>query len=336
MDKPAEFLENKQVVEPGITVVIVTYCRPKFLESILGQINNQTLLPVCIVVVDNDSNKSAKDVLTQSKVLSTPIPVIYVPNNVNSLSIGRNLGVSHVKTEFTCLLDDDVVIPMNYLEQVFESMNQLPNAVGVQGILNLGGRAKLKNIIAFLTGNFYLSNKTCKVRWSISTSYPKYSGGGTPLLCEWMSGTNQFYPTRVIKEVKWDENLLKYSDGEDLDHSLRVSRGGFGSLYLLPDLLLKHLETPEARVTGFKNVLMRECYSYYLLHKLFPKQRNAQVFFMWSRLSTLAIEIIQVLLSGFRKTKLIALYTHVKALIVVFHFRTELRCLDTSKVNSLL
>ena len=335
MNKTVEFLENQQV-EPGITVVVVTYCRPKFLESILGQINDQTLHPVCIVVVDNDSNRSAKDVLTQSEVISKKIPVIYVPNDVNSLSIGRNLGVSHVKSEFTCLLDDDVVIPVDYLERVFESISHLPDAVGVQGILNLGDRTKLKNFIAFLTGNFYLSNKTCKVRWSISTSYPKYSGKETPLLCEWMSGTNQFYSTRIIKEVKWDENLLKYSDGEDLDHSLRVSRSGFGSLYLLPDLLLKHLESPEARVTGYKNILMRETYSYYLLHKLFPKKRNAQVFFVWSRLSTLAIEIIQVLLSGFRKTKLVALYTHVKALIVVFYFRTELRRLDTSKINSLL
>ena len=324
---------SKEQLKPGITVVIVTYCRPKFLKSILEQINNQTKPPVKIIVVDNDVNRSAKNVADQFNYSHNELQIQYITNEINSLSIGRNLGVSLVETQFTCLLDDDVIIPSNYLEQVFIYINSLSDAIGVQGILNLGDRSKIKNFIAFLTGGFYLSKRTCKVRWSISASYPKFSMSKIPFSCEWISGTNQFYFTHIIKEVIWDENLIKYSDGEDLDHSFRVSSSGQGSLYLLPNLIINHVETAEARVAGYKNVLMREAYSYYLLNKLFPNRKSAHLFYFWSRLSTLMIEIVQIPLYGFQKTKWINFCQHLKALRVVFHLRNELKVSNMSELN---
>ena len=139
---------NSQESKPGITVVVVTYCRPRFLDSVLVQLNNQTLLPHTVIVVDNDANRSAQSVVDNSHLQYKNIRVSYVPNDVNSLSLGRNLGVSLVETEFTCLLDDDVVIPSSYLERVLRKMRDLPDAVGIQGFLNLGDRSKIKNFIS--------------------------------------------------------------------------------------------------------------------------------------------------------------------------------------------
>lgn len=327
---------NNQESKPGITVVVVTYCRPRFLDSVLVQLNNQTLLPNTIIVVDNDSNRSAQKVVDNSNLQSKNIRISYVPNDVNSLSLGRNLGVSLVETEFTCLLDDDVVIPSSYLENVLRKMRELPDAIGIQGFLNLGDRSKIKNFISFLIGGFYLSDRTCRVRWSISTSYPKFSNSETPLLCEWISGTNQFYRTQVIKKVKWDVNFIKYSDGEDLDHSLRISRSGFGSLYLLPNLAVKHLESPEARLTGYKNILMREAYSYYLLHKLFPKKRAAHIFFVWSKILTILLIILKMIFSNSNSSSIGTLRNYLNALNFVFKNKRDLQKGNLGFVNSKL
>lgn len=325
---------SKKQLKPGITVVIVTYRRPKFLESILMQLKNQTKPPLEVIVVDNDINRSGKIVVEQCNFSFEVLQIKYIPNDVNSLAVGRNLGVSLVETKFTCLLDDDVVIPNNYLEQVFLRINDLPNAVGVQGILNLGDRSKFGNVLAFITGNFYISRNTCKVRWSISASYPKYSDRETPIKCDWISGTNQFYLTHIIKAVRWDENFTKYSDGEDLDHSFRVNSSGMGSLYLLPNLLINHLETAEARITGYQNILMRESYSFYLLHKLFPRNKLALIFFLWSRVSTLLLEFIEIPFSGFQKNRAKVFRNHLTALFFIFKLRTELRSLNTTGINN--
>jgi GT2 family glycosyltransferase len=335
MKKQVKSSKNLEL-KTGITVVVVTYCRPNFLNSILGQLNNQTILPAKIIVVDNDVNRSAKNVVNHSRVTSKKIEITYVPNVINSLSIGRNLGVSLVETEFTCLLDDDVVVPNNYLERVILSINDLKDAIGIQGILDLGERSKIKNFMALVTGDFYISSRECRVRWSISTAYPKYSGEETPLLCEWISGTNQFYRTHVIKEVTWDENLIKYCDGEDLDHSLRVSRSGLGYLYLLPNLPLNHLETSDARVTGYKNVLMRESYAYYLLHKLFPNKKNAQLFFVWSRISTLSAIITKIIYSKFSSESVNLLRNYLNALYVVFKNKIYLQNGNLGRINKSL
>jgi len=323
-------------LKPGVTVVIVTYCRPKLLHAVLMQLYKQTELPTTIIVVDNDLNKSAKSVVDRFNFETKKFQVIYLSNNVNSLTVGRNLGVSQVSTNFTCLLDDDVVIPKNYLQRSTATMEKFPDAIGVQGMLIFERRSKFKNLISFMTGNFYLTNRTSRVRWSISTSYPKYNSGQTPYLCKWLSGTNQFYRTHIIKEIRWDENLIKYCDGEDLDHSFRVSESGLGSLYLIPNLLLKHLETSEARVTGYKNVLMREAYSYYLLNKLFSENRNAKVFYFWSRISTLIIRVIQIISSKFSKGSIETLNDYLRAFYVVVSNRKDIRKGNLEYINNKL
>ena len=323
-------------LNPGITVIIVTYRRPELVDKVLAQLINQTQLPVTIIVVDNDLNRSAESVVEQFKLEKKIISVVYVPNHKNSLTVGRNIGVLQSRTEFTCLLDDDVVIPEDYLLRSLTIIQKLPDAAGIQAMLNLEDRNRFKNFVSFLTGNFYLTRRTPRARWSISASYPIYEASQPPLPTQWMSGTNQFYRTEIIKEIKWDENLIKYCDGEDLDHSLRVSQSGFGTLYMIPNLTLEHLETPEARVIGFKNVLMREIYSYYLLHKLFPENKNAKIFYLWSRISTLHVRLIQVVFSKFSEESIQVFRNHLKAFNLLIKNRKDIQKGNLEHVNSLL
>jgi GT2 family glycosyltransferase len=325
--------KEREFLEPGVTIVIVTFRRPLLLDSLVSQLNSQTEKPSKIIIVDNDLNESAKNIVENCNSESDRIPVLYMSNKFNSLTTGRNLGVSKVQTEYTCLLDDDVVLSIDYLKRMKMLFQTTQGALGMQGMLEIAPRSSLRNLLSYLSGNFYLSKHYSKVRWSISASYPGYYHGKSLINCQWLSGSNQFYRTTCLRNISWDEKLIAYCDGEDLDHSFRVYKSNPGSLYLIPDLKVKHLETSESRVLGFKNQLMREAYSFYLLHKLFPGKKIAKISYIWSRTSTLWIEFLRIPMSGFQKSKLKIFTSHCRALLIVFRLRRGLKLGSTLQIN---
>jgi glycosyltransferase involved in cell wall biosynthesis len=120
-----EILKSKfdgTVLLEGVTVVIVTYRRPNFLARIMKQLEKQTVKPLEMIIIDNDPLESSKLVVEKFKLTTTIINVRYFQNQVNSLTRGRNLGVSHVKTEYTCLLDDDIEIEVDFLSKLLENI----------------------------------------------------------------------------------------------------------------------------------------------------------------------------------------------------------------------
>ena len=307
-----------------VSVVIVTYNRLHLLVKLLRQLEVQTLKPDEVIIIDNDVNQSSKIVTEIFTKDSALFKVTYFPNEVNSLTGGRNLGVSKVKTEFTCLLDDDVQIEVNFLEKLFKAINELPDAIAVQGKITISDKSVIKNYLAWFSGQFFLSKKNCKVRRTISATYPARYEGLKPLRCEWLSGSNQLYRTEILSAVKWDEKLLAYCDGEDLDHSLRVYRSNLGNLYFIPDARIMHLASSESRTFGYEATLMREIYSYYLLKKLFRSDRRANLVFCFNRLFMLLINFSHIPISGFSRFRINLALDYLKALRVVFQLRRQL------------
>jgi hypothetical protein len=212
----------------------------------------------------------------------------------------------------------------DYLRITSTFLRSLPSAVGVQGMLELQTRTKLQNLVYFLKGDFYYSRESCKVRWSISASYPSKYRGSDPLECEWISGSNQLYLTEVIKLIQWDEKLVAYCDGEDLDHSLRVTRSKLGNLFLLPEVKVLHHASKESRVHGYTQVLMREIYSYYLHNKLFPNNLFAQSLYTWSRFAQILYLLLKYFFSGFARYSKEQLLMYLKSLKMVIKYKRNL------------
>jgi GT2 family glycosyltransferase len=183
------------------------------------------------------------------------------------------------------LIDDDVRIATDFLEKACGVFDQYPDAVGVQGYVDPGQRPRFREFLQRLFGLYHMEPNRCRVLPTISTTYP------APLTqivsCEWISGSNQVYRREVLQAVTWDEKLLKYADGEDLDHSYRVYRRFPGRLFITPDTNVIHDEGVTGRIVKYELIVMREVYGWYLLHKLFPRSTRAKVAFFWSRLGRL-------------------------------------------------
>lgn len=269
---------------PRISVVVVTYRRPRELQECLTRLIGQTVPPLEIIVVDNAA-ASASNAREICRIPDTPVPIRYVAGRGNSLPAARNLGGSLCRGGLLAFIDDDVCLAPDYFECVLAVFARHPDAVGVQGYIEQPGRSPLRERLHRAFGLYHLEPERCRVLPSISTTYPSVLSGD--VRCEWISGSNQVYKPEVFDAVKWDERLAKYADGEDLDHSYRVYKRFPGRLYITPLATLRHDEGAAGRETGREIVMMREVYGWYLLKKLFPGSPSATAAFVWSRLGRL-------------------------------------------------
>jgi len=272
----------------SISAVVVTYRRPYELKHCLDMLLQQTLPLLELIVVDNGA-EYGDDARHVCKILAGTIPVRYIVSSSNCLPAARNLGVSHCKGDYVALIDDDVRIATDYLTTICSVFDQYPDAVGVQGYIDPGQRPLLREYLQRLFGLYHMEPNRCRVLPTISTTYP------APLTrvisCEWISGSNQVYRREVLREVTWDEKLLKYAEGEDLDHSFRVYCRYPGRLFITPDACVIHDEGVTGRTVKHELIVMREVYAWYLHRKLFPRSIRARFAFLWSRFGRLIFTI---------------------------------------------
>ena len=106
--------ESKQVNE-SVTAVIKTFERPKELKRLIESIKH--FYPDMKIIVVDDSREPLK---------IEGIKTIHMPYD-SGVSAGRNLAVSHVKTKYLLLLDDDYVFYRKTdLEPAVKKMHENP------------------------------------------------------------------------------------------------------------------------------------------------------------------------------------------------------------------
>lgn len=267
-----------------VSAVVVTYRRPQELKLCIDMLLSQTLQPLELIVIDNGA-QYGDEARRVCEHVAGKIPVYYIASQSNCLPASRNLGVSHCKGDFVALIDDDVRIAVDYLATILHVFEQYPDAVGVQGYIDPGQRPYLREFLHRLFRLYHTEMNRCRVLPTISTTYPSPLTQIVP--CEWISGSNQVYRREVLQKVTWDEKLLKYADGEDLDHSYRVHRRFPGRLFITPDAHVIHDEGVTGRTVKHELIVMREVYGWYLLHKLFLQSITAKAAFLWSRIGRL-------------------------------------------------
>ncbi|NLF41719.1 MAG: glycosyltransferase family 2 protein [Bacteroidales bacterium] len=119
---------------PHITVCVCTYKRPVFLnrllEILVTQICND-LFSYSVVVVDNDSEKSAESVVSKIKG-KTGIPVKYYHEVEKGFSQARNAAVRNATGDFIAFIDDDEFPEKTWLINLYRTITG-SNASGVLG-----------------------------------------------------------------------------------------------------------------------------------------------------------------------------------------------------------
>jgi len=117
---------NCNVKNPTVSIVIVAYNTNKLLIDSIQSVLRNNEKKHEIIIVDNGENDSVL-----SELLALPIIYIRCPINL-ILSEGRNIGVHFAKGEIVAFLDDDALVPENYVSSIMEAFNTY-DIVGLRG-----------------------------------------------------------------------------------------------------------------------------------------------------------------------------------------------------------
>jgi glycosyltransferase involved in cell wall biosynthesis len=117
-----------------ISICICTYKRPELLAHLLGELQKQItdgIFTYSIVVVDNDSDRSAEAAVESFKLKSN-IETGYFVEPEQNIALTRNRAVENSEGEFVAFIDDDEIPVDDWLIRLYKACAQF-NADGVLG-----------------------------------------------------------------------------------------------------------------------------------------------------------------------------------------------------------
>ncbi len=277
-----------------VSVIIPTYNRIEDLRACLDSLLTQILMPYEIFVIDNASNDNTENLIRSrtESFIKEGCSLNYMPNPKNSLTVARNFGAKQTSGDIVLFLDDDVILGSEYVSEICKVYKEYPEALGVQGyIVPDHSRPNVRDFLYKIFYLYHLEHNGCRALPSISATYP--IALDRVMKCEWLSGANHSYRRRVFKEFNYDENLIKYSDGEDLESSHRIYSRYPGTLFITPFAKLQHNASVSGRTLGKELIYMQEIYGLYLFFKVFGSSFKNNRIYIWSRIGRIIIMIIQ-------------------------------------------
>lgn len=274
-----------------VSVIIPTYNRPQDLSACLNSVLVQTLLPFEVIIVDNSIEKASEALVRQREgdFAAQGVALRYFRNYRNSLTAARNLAIRLSQGNIILFLDDDVILETDYIREIIKVYKTNSNALGVQGYIDSKENRGVHDFLHRFFFWHHLERDSCQVLASVSATYPL--GLDKVIACECLSGANHSYHRFVFEEFQYDERLIKYSDGEDLELSYRIFKRYPGSLFITPFARLVHNTSMEGRAIGKELVYMREVYGLYLFFKLFDLTLKNILIYLWSRIGRLILTL---------------------------------------------
>lgn len=255
------------------SLIICTYMRPKPLLQLLQSVQNQTVYPNEILIIDGSLNNETEVVLKEN--LFENLSYFLVSSQDRGLTRQRNFGISKVGTaiEIVCFLDDDTVLENNYFEEIIAGYYQFPNALGVGGyIINeseceyVGENYTPKIDEYYFDGwkrkdgsRFILRKKLgldsdCPPGFSSLFSHGRSVGflppSGKIYEVEQLMGGVSSFRKKVFETIQFSTYFEGYGLYEDADFTLRLSK--IGKLYLNTAAKLNHYHDSSGRPNQYK------------------------------------------------------------------------------------
>jgi len=118
-----------------LSLVICTYNRDKFIRDCLNSLLKQTL-PISkfeVLLINNNCSDNTTSIVDTFISAHPELDLTQYHENNQGLSFARNRGIKEAKTEIITYVDDDAILPPDYLEKVVIIMTTHPNYSGLGG-----------------------------------------------------------------------------------------------------------------------------------------------------------------------------------------------------------
>jgi len=315
-----------------ISVVIPTYNRIDDLVQCLKSLFDQTEKPNQIIIIGDSESSVIFNYINRLKndLKDEDTQLDYKKNKKEkSLTIARNQGLNYTNGNIILFLDDDVILEKNYLANLKTAFRENLHIFGLQGLVtNWPARSPAQKFFFTFAKKILHPKYDCFVTPSWLTVYDPQPNKELSS-CEWFSGCNQAYRWEVFSDLRFDEQLKKYSSGEDIDFSYRVSRKYPNSLFLLSTARCVHNMSPAGRMPNEKKIVMQIVYATYFYYKNIPQTTRNLLFLILGRIGFLAIEGWNIL-QNHKERRMAGFIAMIKGTVLAFKYRATLKKGDLS------
>lgn len=197
---------------PALSVIIPVFNRPNEVADLLESLENQTVKPDEVIVVEDGSILDCRTVVETFRGRLN-IQYFYKKNSGPGLS--RNYGCERSKGDFAVFLDSDCVLPPDYIENVQRVLGE--GDVDAYGGPDKAhpGFTKLQKAIDFSMTSFFTTGGIRSGNERLGKFHPRSFNMG--LSKEVYRATGGFSDMRF---------------GEDIDLSIRILNKGFSTRFL--------------------------------------------------------------------------------------------------------
>lgn len=116
------------MTKPTVSLVISVWNRKDDLRENLAAIRQQTVTPDQVVVVDNDSTDGTPEMV----VAEFPeVQLIRMPHSAYGACETFNIGFASAHGDFVGILDDDVVLPPDFVERMLAKFGEEPETTAI-------------------------------------------------------------------------------------------------------------------------------------------------------------------------------------------------------------
>ncbi len=232
---------------PQISLVICTYNRDKYLPGTLATIVKQSIdkSKFELLIIDNNSTDNTA-VITEKFIKENPaINTRYFFEPNKGLSFARNRGIAEAAAPVIAYIDDDVILPENYLDTLPAFFNEYTNASGAGGKV----MPKYEHGEEPVWMNKYLNGFIGKVDhgeniklFSKAMKYP--------------AGCNMIYKKEILLAAGGFNNALTFrSDDKYIFHAVKKVSD---KIYYLPQAWLYHyIDEARLKASNFKNLYLK-------------------------------------------------------------------------------
>ena len=275
------------------SVVIPTRNRDVALRNLLVKIVEQTFLPNEIIIVD-----SSEVINSTYEAISKSIR--YLHTTERSTAKQRNIGMKIVNQDVQVLffLDDDTTPNSTYFEDMLGTLLSL-NAVGVSGMAinsEKTERIKPRGLFGFLRRISFLDSNIDGKLLISGVGIPVRKRNTGIIEADWLIGCS-CWDFQKIKKLKFEEDFIGYSLGEDVIFSVKARK--LGKLFVNSDIFLNHLELPQTDLNIIKYNFMWVYYRFRLSQCI----SNRFVFYLAFYLSILSKVFFSLIIMPSRPIK---------------------------------
>jgi glycosyltransferase involved in cell wall biosynthesis len=264
--------------EVKFSVVIPTRNRDASLRNLLNKIIEQTSQPDEIIIVDSSEiSQSSYEIINKS--------IKYLHTTEKSAARQRNIGIISVKQDIQVLffLDDDTNPNSTYFEDMLGTLISL-QAVGVSGLaINTEKIERIKplGVLGFIKKISFLDSNIDGKLLISGVGIPVRKRNVGIIEVDWLIGCS-CWDFGKIKDLKFEEDFMGYSLGEDVIFSVKARK--LGKLFVNSNIFLNHLELPQTDLNIIKHNYMWVYYRF----RLSKYNSNKFVFYLAFYLSVLS------------------------------------------------